>query len=79
MERTLRTLTTTIILGPMANFHWESMGVLRMTWPDIPEVCQNAVVPEPAAILLALVGLARLPRRRESPTPYRKAVTSRQE
>ena len=64
---------------PYGEFHWESMGVLRMTWPDVPEACQTAAVPEPAAILLALVGLARLPRRRKSPTPYRKAVTSRQE
>ena len=49
---------------PYGEFHWESMGVLRVTWPDIPEICQNAAVPEPAALLLALVGLWMLPRRR---------------
>ena len=49
---------------PIGLFNPEGKGVLNVTWPDVPEVCRSAAVPEPGSLLLALLGLALLPHRR---------------
>ena len=50
--------------APIGLFNPEGKGVLSLTWPDVPEACRSAAVPEPATILLAFFGLALLRRRR---------------
>ena len=43
---------------PEGDFNWDAMGVLRMTWPDVPEVCRVAAVPEGRSFWLAIPALS---------------------
>ena len=48
---------------PVGDVDWEATGILEMTWPEIPEVCRPAAVPEPSTLLLALSALVLVLRR----------------
>ena len=49
---------------PEGDFNWDAMGVLRMTWPEVPEVCRVAAVPESRSLWLAIPALGCLLLRR---------------
>ena len=45
---------------PYGEFNWDAMGVRRMTWPDVPEACRVASVPESSSFWLFIPALCWL-------------------